>query len=52
MKTIINSLLLFFVSVFNTFGQQISADYSLPVFGSFVYNPDTTNAFLVFGASI
>ena len=30
---------------------KISEDYSLPVFGSFVYNPDTTNAFLVFGAS-
>ena len=52
MKTIINSLLLFFVSVFNTFGQEISADYALQVFGFFVYNPDTKNAFLVFGASI
>ena len=30
---------------------KITEDYSLPVFGSFVYNPDTTDAFLVFGAS-
>ena len=30
---------------------KISEDYSLPVFSSFVYNPDTTDAFLVFGAS-
>ena len=30
---------------------KITEDYSLPVFGSFVYNPNTTDAFLVFGAS-
>ncbi|MGY8918789.1 MAG: hypothetical protein ACKVJ4_00310 [Flavobacteriales bacterium] len=30
---------------------KITEDYSLPIFGSFVYNPDTTDAFLVLGAS-
>jgi len=30
---------------------QITDDYSLPVFGSFVYNPDAETAFLVFGIS-
>lgn len=30
---------------------KITEDYSLPIFGSFVYNPDTTDAFLVLGTS-
>jgi len=30
---------------------KITEDYSLPVFGSFVDYPDTSDAFLVFGAS-
>jgi hypothetical protein len=30
---------------------QITDDYSLPVFGSFIYNPDAETAFLVFGIS-
>ena len=30
---------------------KITESYSLPVFGSFVYNPDSEAAFLVFGAS-
>ena len=30
---------------------KITDDYSLPVFGSFIYNPDADAAFLVFGAS-
>jgi|TARA_E500000331_G_scaffold347755_1_gene388392 hypothetical protein len=30
---------------------KITEDYSLPVFGSFVYNPDAEAAFLVFGVS-
>ena len=30
---------------------KITEDYSLPVFGSFVYNPDSESAFLVFGMS-
>ena len=30
---------------------KITEDYSLPVFGSFIYNPDADAAFLVFGAS-
>ena len=29
----------------------ITEEYSLPVFGSFIYNPDSEAAFLVFGAS-
>jgi hypothetical protein len=39
------------VSLGTTKEIKITEDYSLPVFGSFVYNPDTTAAFLVFGAS-
>ncbi|MFL2632113.1 MAG: hypothetical protein ACJ0OU_04725 [Candidatus Marisimplicoccus sp.] len=30
---------------------QITDDYSLPVFGSFIYNPDAETAFLVFGVN-
>ena len=30
---------------------KITEDYTLPLFGSFVYNPDSEAAFLVFGAS-
>ena len=30
---------------------KITEDYSLPVFSSFVYNPDAESAFLVFGMS-
>ncbi|MBL6592109.1 MAG: hypothetical protein ISQ41_01360 [Flavobacteriaceae bacterium] len=30
---------------------KITEDYSLPVFGSFIYNPDAESAFLVFGFS-
>ena len=30
---------------------KITEDYSLPAFGSFVYNPDQETAFLVFGLS-
>ncbi len=30
---------------------KITEDYALPVFGSFVYNPDAETAFLVFGMS-
>tara|TARA_B100001063_G_scaffold45191_2_gene38954 strand:+ start:10405 stop:11055 length:651 start_codon:yes stop_codon:yes gene_type:complete len=30
---------------------KITEDYSLPVFGSFIYNPDAESAFLVFGVS-
>jgi hypothetical protein len=30
---------------------KITEEYSLPVFGSFIYNPDSEAAFLVFGAS-
>ena len=30
---------------------QITEEYALPVFGSFIYNPDSEAAFLVFGAS-
>tara|TARA_B100001248_G_C27301426_1_gene417365 strand:+ start:345 stop:1001 length:657 start_codon:yes stop_codon:yes gene_type:complete len=30
---------------------KITEDYSLPVFGSFVYNPDAETAFLLFGVS-
>ena len=30
----------------------ITEDYSLPVFGSFIYNPDAEAAFLVFGFSL
>ena len=30
---------------------KITEDYSLPVFGSFIYNPDAEAAFLVFGFS-
>ena len=31
---------------------KITEDYSLPVFGSFIYNPDAEAAFLVFGFSL
>ena len=30
---------------------KITEEYSLPVFGSFIYNADSEAAFLVFGAS-
>ena len=30
---------------------QISENYSLPVFGSFILNPEAETAFLVFGIS-
>ena len=30
---------------------KISEEYALPVFGSFIYNPDAEAAFLVFGFS-
>jgi hypothetical protein len=30
---------------------KFTEDYSLPVFGSFIYNPDAESAFLVFGFS-
>lgn len=30
---------------------KITDDYSLPLFGSFIYNPDAESAFLVFGMS-
>jgi hypothetical protein len=30
---------------------KITDDYALPVFGSFIYNPDAESAFLVFGIS-
>ena len=30
---------------------KITEDYTLPLFGSFVYNPDSESAFLVFGMS-
>ena len=30
---------------------KLTEDYSLPVFGSFIYNPDAESAFLVFGFS-
>ena len=30
---------------------KITEDYTLPLFGSFIYNPDSEAAFLVFGAS-
>ena len=30
---------------------KITDDYSLPVFGSFIINPDAETAFLVFGIS-
>ena len=30
---------------------KITDDYSLPVFGSLIYNPDAETAFLVFGMS-
>ena len=30
---------------------KITEDYSLPLFSSFVYNPDAESAFLVFGMS-
>jgi len=31
---------------------KITEEYSLPVFGSFIYNPESEAAFLVFGMSL
>ena len=45
-----NTVLALDSSTANTF-LKITDDYALPVFGSFIYNPDAESAFLVFGIS-